>query len=197
MLIEIEKLRVSRGGDPILHDVRLALGEGEIYGLLGPNGDGKSTTIAVALGLLKPESGRVRVFGRDPRIAAHEIYGALGVLPEQNGIYDWMSAEEYLGFFAALHRRHPTRKEMHRQVSAVGPDPRPNQAIGTYSRGMRQRLGRAFDSVNPFSAAVHAYDAAIIDSQTVIAQWPHAVVAVVWLALTLWLARSGFRRVAR
>ena len=58
-------------------------------------------------------------------------------------------------------------------------------------------IGRAFDAVNPFSAAVNAYDAVIIDSQTILAQWPHAAVAAGWLALTLWLARSGFNRVAR
>lgn len=58
-------------------------------------------------------------------------------------------------------------------------------------------IGRAFDAVNPFSAAVNAYDAVIIDSQTILAQWPHAAVAADWLALTLWLARSGFNRVAR
>lgn len=57
-------------------------------------------------------------------------------------------------------------------------------------------IGRAFDAINPFSAAVNAYDAVIIDSQTIIAQWPHGAVAVLWLVLTLWLARSGVRRVA-
>lgn len=58
-------------------------------------------------------------------------------------------------------------------------------------------VGRAFDAVNPFSAAVNAYDAVIIDSQPILSQWPHATVAAGWLALALWLARSGFRRVAR
>jgi ABC-type transport system involved in multi-copper enzyme maturation permease subunit len=57
-------------------------------------------------------------------------------------------------------------------------------------------VGRAFDAVNPFSAAVDGYDAVIIDSQTIVAQWPHLAVAAVWLALALWLARSGFRRIA-
>jgi ABC-type transport system involved in multi-copper enzyme maturation permease subunit len=56
-------------------------------------------------------------------------------------------------------------------------------------------VGRAFDLVNPFSAAVDGYDAVIIDSQTILAQWPHLAVAAVWLALALWLARSGFRRI--
>jgi ABC-2 type transport system ATP-binding protein len=141
MLIEIDKLRISLGKVAILRDVHLSLCAGEIYGLLGPNGAGKSTTIAVALGLLKPDAGHVRVFGKDPLTANHESYDGLGVLPEQNGFYDWMSAEEYLSFFAALHGRRPGVNEMNRRLSAVGLEPRPRQAIGTYSRGMRQRLG--------------------------------------------------------
>ena len=143
MLMEIDKLRLSLGGVPILHDVHLALGEGEIYGLIGPNGAGKSTTIAAALGLLEPDAGLVRIFGKDPHVAAHEVYGHLGVLPEQNGFYDWMSAEEYLAFFAALHECRIGEKEMRGRLTAVGLEPRPRQAIGTYSRGMRQRLGLA------------------------------------------------------
>jgi len=58
-------------------------------------------------------------------------------------------------------------------------------------------IGHAFDTFNPFSAAVNAYDAVIIDSQAILAQWPHIAVAAVWLILTLWLARSGFSQVAR
>ncbi|MBY0508859.1 MAG: ABC transporter permease subunit [Rhodospirillaceae bacterium] len=58
-------------------------------------------------------------------------------------------------------------------------------------------IGRGFDAVNPFSAAVNAFDAVIIDSQTILGQWSHIAVAAIWLFLTLWLARSGFRRIAR
>lgn len=58
-------------------------------------------------------------------------------------------------------------------------------------------IGRAFDAANPFSAAVNAYDAVIVDSQTILAQWPHIAVAAIWLSLALWLARSGFYRVVR
>ena len=58
-------------------------------------------------------------------------------------------------------------------------------------------VGRAFDAVNPFSAAVNAYDAVIIDSQPVFTQLLHFAVAATWLVLTIWLARTGFRRLAR
>jgi ABC-type transport system involved in multi-copper enzyme maturation permease subunit len=58
-------------------------------------------------------------------------------------------------------------------------------------------IGRAFDAVNPFSAAVNAYDAVIIDSQAIATQGTNLVVTLVWLALALWFARAGVRRVAR
>jgi ABC-2 type transport system ATP-binding protein len=143
MLIYIDNLRLSIDDVPILHDVHVTLDAGEIYGLLGPNGAGKSTTIAAALGLLKPQAGRVRVFGQDPMVAANDTYDRLGVLPEQNGFYDWMTAEDYLSFFAALHGRRFGGNAMRQRLSAVGLEPRPGQTIGTYSRGMRQRLGLA------------------------------------------------------
>jgi ABC-type multidrug transport system ATPase subunit len=143
MLIEIDQLRLSRGGVPILHDVRLSLDQGEIYGLLGPNGAGKSTTIAAALGLLRPDAGRIRLLGRDPCAGAHELYGSVGVLPEQNGFYDWMSAEDYLAFFAGLHGSRLSGNEARRRLAVVDLESRARQPIGTYSRGMRQRLGLA------------------------------------------------------
>jgi ABC-2 type transport system ATP-binding protein len=143
MIMEIEHLRVRLGGVPILHDVNLSLGEGEIYGLLGPNGAGKSTTIAVAVGLLDRDGGSVRVLGKDPRTEARAIHAKLGVLPEQNGFYDWMTATDYLSFFAALHDLHPRERDLRVQLAALGLEPWQHQPIGTFSRGMRQRLGLA------------------------------------------------------
>ena len=143
MLIEIDKLCVSIGGVPILRDVRLSLAAGEIYGLIGPNGAGKTTTIAVALGLLTPDAGHVCVLGSDPLVAAHENYSRLGVLPEENGFYGWMSGEQYLGFFAQLRGLELAQHQIERRLRTVGLEPRPQQAIATYSRGMRQRLGLA------------------------------------------------------
>jgi ABC-2 type transport system ATP-binding protein len=143
MLIEIDQLRLSLGGVTILHDVRLSLDRGEIYGLLGPNGAGKSTTIAAALGLLKRDGGRIRVLCHDPGTSPHQLYARIGVLPEQNGFYDWMPAEDYLAFFSGLHGRSMPGNQARQRLAAVGLEPRPRQPIGTYSRGMRQRLGLA------------------------------------------------------
>ena len=143
MLIEIDKLALSIRGVAILHDVRLSLGEGEIYGLIGPNGTGKSTTIAAALGLLAPAAGTVRVLGCDPRREARAVHAGLGILPEQGGFYDWMTCERYLTFFARLHGRSLSQSELRDRLARVGLAPRPGQPIGSYSRGMRQRLGLA------------------------------------------------------
>src|SRR3984893_9056933 len=120
MLVRIHYLRLSREGVRILHDVHLSLSAGEIYGLLGPNGAGKSTTVAAALGLLTPDAGEVRLFERKPVPGDAAIYGRLGVLAEQNGFYDWMTAEAYLDFFAPLHGRRLTTSELRDRPRRVG-----------------------------------------------------------------------------
>lgn len=143
MILEIKHLKVSLGGVAILHDVNLSFDEGEIYGLIGPNGAGKSTTIAAAIGLLRRDDGWVRVMGHDPQSDSKLTHARLGVLPEQSGLYDWMDATGYLAFFAALYGWRPRERDLRGRLAQVGLEPRPGQRIGTFSRGMRQRLGLA------------------------------------------------------
>ena len=141
--IEIDSLRLRIGLAEILHDVRLSLRPGEIYGLVGPNGAGKSTTIAATLGLLKREAGTIAVFGRDPEREPQVVRRGLGILLEQNGLYGWMRAADYLTYFARLHGREIGPAAIRSRLEAVGLGARPRQAIGTFSHGMRQRLGLA------------------------------------------------------
>lgn len=143
MILAINDLKLSIDGTPVLRDVRLSLDVGEVYGLLGPNGAGKSTTIAAALGLLPADGGTVAVFGHDPRREPDAVRARIGVLPERNGFYDWMDGPAYLGFFAALYGREIAAPALEAMLARVGLVPRPGQRIGTYSRGMRQRLGIA------------------------------------------------------
>lgn len=142
-LLHIEHLAVTLGKKQVLSDVNLSVEPGEIVGLLGPNGAGKSTTIAAALGLLPPQSGTIFILGQNPREVPSNVYRDLGVLPEQNGFYDWMSGEDYLSFFARLRREDATPDHVANWLTSVGLSPRPGQRIGTYSRGMKQRLGLA------------------------------------------------------
>ena len=143
MFIDLDDVKLAIGSTPILKGVSLHLNAGEIYGLLGPNGAGKSTTISAALGLLKPQAGTVKLFGRDPSDAGERLRGRVGVLPEHNGFYDWMSAAGYLSFYAKLYGRRQSPSEIEHRLALVGLVPRSRQQIGTYSRGMRQRLGLA------------------------------------------------------
>lgn len=143
MILQIKNVKLSIGAKRILHDVSLELDAATIYGLLGPNGAGKSTTIAVALGLLKSNGGEVKLFGRNPATAGETLRAPVGVLPEQNGFYDWMTADEYLAFFTQLYGLHSSANERSQRLEVVGLTARSGQSIGTYSRGMRQRLGLA------------------------------------------------------
>src|SRR5262249_9777276 len=123
--------------------IRLSLWPGQVYGLIGPNGAGKSTTVAAALGLLKREAGSIAVFGRDPKLEPEAARADVGVLLEQNGLYGWMTAADYLTFFARLQKRDFTPAAVLRRLEAVGLVASASQAIGTFSHGMRQRLGLA------------------------------------------------------
>ncbi len=143
MLVEIANLKLSLHDRPILKGVNLHMQVGEIYGLLGPNGAGKSTTLSVLTGLRAAASGKVSVADLDPWSQRNEVHRKIGVLPEQTGFYDWMSAPDYLGWFASLYGQKLTGADIRTHLVQVGLSADNRDPIGTYSRGMRQRLGLA------------------------------------------------------
>ena len=118
---------------------------GEIVGILGPNGSGKTTTILMLLGLTEPSEGRAEVAGFDPLREPLEVKRRVGYLPDSVGFYDGLSAHDnlaYTGRLAGLSRREIDE----RFAEAVTRVRLPNvgrQRVGTFSRGMRQRLGLA------------------------------------------------------
>jgi len=143
MLVEVTDLRLSLRGRQILEGVELHMGAGEVYGLLGPNGAGKSTTLSVLIGLRAGSGGRASVLGFDPWPQRREMHRVIGVLPEQAGFYDWMSAPDYLLWVASLYGRDQLAAQVGRRLHQVGLDPVARAPIATYSRGMKQRLGLA------------------------------------------------------
>ena len=143
LLLDLRSVAAGIGGVPILHDVSLMLAEGEILGLLGPNGAGKTTTLSVALGLVAPSSGSVRVLGCDPFLDGARVRALTGILPERGGFYGWMTAPAYLAFFARLHGIEPGSEKIAEHLARVSLMPRSGQRIETFSHGMRQRLGLA------------------------------------------------------
>ncbi|XOZ33034.1 ABC transporter ATP-binding protein [Halomonadaceae bacterium KBTZ08] len=140
--VDLEQLSCHFSGVRALSDLNLTLGEGEVLGLLGHNGAGKSTAMKLILGILTPSSGQVRVFGQDPRgPQSGRLRLQLGYLPENVSFYDNLSGREVLAYFARLKRVPP--REVSRLLTQVGLDHAANRRVRTYSKGMRQRLGLA------------------------------------------------------
>lgn len=100
-LLEIDGLTLSRGGKRVLGGVDLALAPDTLTVLLGGNGAGKSTLLRCALGLQRPDAGRVRVLGVDPLRAGGAWRGAVGYVPDQADAYPWMTARDLFRFLGA------------------------------------------------------------------------------------------------
>lgn len=147
-VIQIWGLHLNLGDREVLRGVNLCLQPGVIYGLLGPNGAGKSTTLSVITGLRKAHSGSVRVLGMDPARDGRSLRARIGVLPEQAGFYDWMSGRDYLDWSARLYGKRQGQAEALGLLRRVGLDTADPSGIGTYSRGMRQRLALARALIN-------------------------------------------------
>src|ERR1043165_965378 len=101
--IEINKLTKRFGNFTALDDLSLVVKYGEIFGLLGPNGSGKTTTINIISGLSKPTSGQVVVLGHEIIKDIHKVHAALGAVPQETALYEELSAWTNMSFHADLY----------------------------------------------------------------------------------------------
>lgn len=139
--ISLQNLSKSFGDKVILDQVSLELEENKIYGFVGPNGTGKTTTIKMILGLVKVDSGQISVMGTPVTFGQTKSNQAIGYLPDVPEFYDYMTAEEYLQLCAGL-AQNQTSLPIADLLAQVGLSEN-KQRISTYSRGMKQRLGLA------------------------------------------------------
>ena len=118
---------------------------GTVFGFLGPNGAGKTTTIRLLLGLLEPTAGRAIVLGADTRTGGDAIRERSGALLEHHGLYERLSAEENLAFYARVWRiRGTARADRIRELlEPLGLWDRRREPVGRWSRGMKQKLAVA------------------------------------------------------
>ncbi len=126
----------------------LEVRRGEIFGLLGPNGSGKTTTIKLLLGLLFPTSGRAMVFGKDAsNVAKNE---RIGYLPEESYLYKFLNAEETLDFYGRLFDMPASvrRERIDQLISMVKLDWARRRQLKEYSKGMTRRIGLAQALIN-------------------------------------------------
>lgn len=100
--VSLEEVRRAFGAAQALKGVSLAVHTGEVYGLVGPDGAGKTTAIRLMAGLLLPDAGRVRMLGEDPADTRSSVREALGLVPQRNTLYGDLSVDENLRFFARL-----------------------------------------------------------------------------------------------
>ena len=144
-VIETRDLTKVYNGLVAVDRLNLRVYEGEVYGLLGPNGSGKTTTILMLLGLTEPTAGSVRVVGFDPRRYPLRVKAQVGYIPDRVGFYDDLTAWENLMYTAKLNGL--PRREAYRRVDEalawVGLSEVAHRPVRTFSRGMRQRLGVA------------------------------------------------------
>ncbi len=131
-----------------LNALNLQIQRGEIFGLLGPNGSGKTTTIKLLLGLLFPTDGEAYVFGQPAaEVRKNE---RIGYLPEESYLYRFLSAEETLDFYGRLFNLAPAerRKRAQQLIDIVGLSGDKKRKLKEYSKGMRQRIGLAQALIN-------------------------------------------------
>ena len=121
----------------------LEVHEGEVFGFLGPNGAGKTTTVRMLTSLIRPTSGTARVAGYQVGQDDLEIRRNVGLLTESPGMYERLSAEKNLRIFAELYDVPDVDKTVNKYLSLFGLWDRRMDAVGSYSKGMRQKLAVA------------------------------------------------------
>ena len=131
-----------------IDDLSFSVPEGKIFGFLGQNGAGKSTTIRMLLTLVEPSSGEIEIFGLDLKKHRKEILRRIGAIIERPDMYKYLSALENLKLFAAMSGIRLSGKQLLDHLEKVGLAERAKSKVKTYSQGMKQRLGIAIALIN-------------------------------------------------
>jgi ABC-2 type transport system ATP-binding protein len=144
-VIEAQNLTKRYSGVTVVNGISFSVARGEIFGVLGPNGSGKTTTILMMLGLTDVTDGQVRVLGRNPAREPLEVKRWVGYMPDAVGFYDNLSAGDNLRYTARLIGLERVEREerIKAALESVGLPEVIDKPVQTFSRGMRQRLALA------------------------------------------------------
>jgi ABC-type multidrug transport system ATPase subunit len=147
-IIDVRGLTKSFNEITAVDNLTFTINEKEVYGFLGQNGAGKSTTIRMLLSLIRPSSGNIKIFGLDLFTNRKEILKRVGAIIEKPDLYKYLTATENLNLFAAMSGLKLNRKLLIEKLDKVGLAERADSKIKTFSQGMKQRLGIAVSLVH-------------------------------------------------
>jgi ABC-2 type transport system ATP-binding protein len=161
-MLQVSGLRKSYGEVAAVAGVSFRAGKGETIGLLGPNGAGKTTTVSMIAGLVSPDAGEVLIAGRRLRGDTDPAKRSMGLVPQDIGLYEEMSARENLHLFGALYGMEGAglKRAMDEALDLVGLKERAKEPVKGYSGGMKRRLNLA-------TAVLHDPDLLLLDEPTV------------------------------
>jgi len=143
VIIDVEKLNKYFGDKHVVKDFSMQVKQGEIFGFLGPNGSGKTTTIRMLCGLLTPDSGHGTCLGLDIVKQAYAIKKQVGYMTQRFSYYEDLSIEENLNFIARVYELSQRRKRVDQAIEQLGLTHRKGQLAGDLSGGWKQRVALA------------------------------------------------------
>jgi ABC-2 type transport system ATP-binding protein len=159
LVVDIAGLTKSFNGKVVVDHVDLAVRRGEIVGFLGPNGSGKTTTIRMICGLLRPDSGSGEVLGYDILTESDRIKREVGYMTQRFSFYEDLTIRENLDFVARLYDLRPRRTYVESTLERLGLANRRDQLAGSLSGGWKQRLALA-------ASVMHAPQLLLLDEPT-------------------------------
>jgi ABC-2 type transport system ATP-binding protein len=159
-MIQVNGLTKDYGARRAIDNLTFDAEQGEIVGFLGPNGAGKTTTMRILTGYMPPTEGTASVAGYDIIEESLEVRKRVGYLPETVPLYNDMTALDYLKFMADLRRIPDPEERAYETLEGVNLKDRAHSYIGTFSKGMRQRIGLA-------QALIHRPEVLILDEPTI------------------------------
>jgi linearmycin/streptolysin S transport system ATP-binding protein len=161
-MLQVENLKKSYGNVVAVNGVSLHAGAGETVGLLGPNGAGKTTTVSIIAGLIRPDSGSVKIDGRALTGDTDPIKRRIGLVPQDLALFDELTAQANLQLFAALYDLDGSaaNRAIGEALHLVGLSERAHDRVKDYSGGMKRRLNLA-------AALLHDPQILLLDEPTV------------------------------
>ena len=140
-VIKVQALSKNFGAIKAVDQLSFEVAAGQVYGFLGQNGSGKSTTIRMLLSLIHPSQGHIEIFGQSLTGNRSAILEQIGAVIERPDLYPYLTAQEHLSLFAKLRKQKIAASKIEATLAQVGLLARANDKVQTYSLGMKQRLG--------------------------------------------------------